>query len=129
MTGILLDTHAWVWSMIDVARLSGPARTAIETSPIVYVSPVSFFEIGQKARLGKWPEIAPFGRRLPDLLHEQGGIVAPFTPEICIEASLMEWQHRDPFDRLLAATARTLDIPLVSTDTAFAEVPTLRRLW
>ena len=40
------------------------------------VSPISFFEIAQKVRLGKWPEMAPFISRLPALLMEQGGGIA-----------------------------------------------------
>lgn len=115
--------------MQDVERLSGPARAALTMSSVVYVSPISFFEIGQKVRIGRWPEVAPYAERLPELLREQGGVVAPLTPEICIEASLMKWVHRDPFDRLLAATALTLNASLVSADAAFSSLPTLKRLW
>lgn len=129
MTPVLLDTHAWVWSFTGDPLLSAPARSAIEAASIVYVSPISFFEIGQKVRLGKWPEMVPLASQLADILRDQGGIAAPFTPEICLHASLRDWEHRDPFDRLLASSAELLGIPLVTKDSAFAGLQTFRCIW
>ncbi len=91
--------------------LSPAARAAILAAEAVNVSPISFFEIGQKVRLGKWPEMAPHAERLGDVLREQGGSVAPFTPEIRLRASLRAWAHRDPFDRLIARNLREHDHP------------------
>jgi PIN domain nuclease of toxin-antitoxin system len=54
------------------ARLSAPAIAAIEQAETVSISAISLFEIGQKVRLGKWPEMAPF-LRLISLAQEQGG--------------------------------------------------------
>ena len=127
MTKILLDTHAWAWSLADETKLSEPALAAIAAADTVLVSPISFFEIAQKVRLGKWPEMAPFASRLPALLAEQGGSVAGLDPAICIAAGMMAWSHRDPFDRLLAATAMHYNLPLVSADSAFDGIVT--RLW
>ena len=93
------------------------------------MSPISFFEIGQKVRLGKWPEMAEFAPLLPEMLREHGGVVAPLTPEIALAASLREWAHRDPFDRLLAATAERMGIPLVSRDVIFASLRTVHLIW
>ena len=127
VTAILLDTHAWTWSLAGDARLSTPALDAIGSADTVLVSPISFFEIAQKVRLGKWPEMVPFIERLPGLLQDQGGMVAGFGPAICLTAGMMDWSHRDPFDRLLAATARQGALPLVSADTVFDGVVT--RIW
>ena len=128
MTTVLLDTHTWAWSLSGDARLSKPALAAISAADAVLVSPISFFEIAQKVRLGKWPEMEPFVGRLAALLGEQGGSVAGFDPSICIAAAgMMAWTHRDPFDRLLAATATHFNLPLVSADTAFDGI--VSRLW
>ena len=127
MTTVLLDTHTWAWSLAGDARLSQPALAAISAADTVLVSPISFFEIAQKVRLGKWPEMEPFVGRLAALLDEQGGAVAGFDPSICIAAGMMAWTHRDPFDRLLAATATHGNLPLVSADTVFDGIVT--RLW
>lgn len=127
MTSVLLDTHAWAWSLIGDRRLSPRATAAIGAATAVLVSPISLFEIAQKVRLGKWPEMEPFVDGLPQLLQMQGGVVAGFGPSICVEAGLMEWAHRDPFDRLIAATARQGALLLISADAVFDGVTD--RVW
>ncbi len=127
MTALLLDTHAWVWSLMESHRLPPLAAKAIETATQVLVSPISFFEIAQKVRVGKWPEMAPYVAQLPALLAEQGSYVASFTPEIALLAGTLAWEHRDPFDRLLAATALQSQIALVSADRVFDGI--VARVW
>lgn len=129
MTAVLLDTHAWVWSFADDNLLSPAARAAIMSADAVHVSPISFFEIGQKVRLGKWPEMVPFADRLQSLLADQGGLTAALTAEICLAASLDDWPHGDPFDRIIAASAQILGLTLVSRDAAFSARPGLRVVW
>jgi len=127
VTSLLLDTHAWVWSLTGDGRLSGRAVAEIASADQILVSPVSFFEIAQKVRIGKWPEMDPYVQRLPMLLDEQGGVIAGLDPEICIAAGTMAWALRDPFDRLLAATAQHRRVPLVSADTVFDGL--IDRVW
>ena len=127
MTSVLLDTHAWAWSLAGDDRLSPRALAAIQDADAVFVSPITFFEIAQKVRLGKWPEMVAFIGRLPSLLQLQGGVVAAFGPQTCLDAGMMDWAHRDPFDRLLAATARQGNHLLVSADAAFDGI--VARVW
>ena len=127
MSAVLLDTHAWAWTLTDFDRLSVTARASIEQAQSVLVSPISFFEVAQKVRLGKWPEMAPLIHRLPAILDEQGGRVAALDPIICTTAGMLDWPHRDPFDRLIAATAMRYNLPLVSIDGIFDGL--VGRLW
>jgi PIN domain nuclease of toxin-antitoxin system len=127
MRAILLDTHSWAWTLTDDARLSKAARASIRQAQSVFVSPISFLEIGQRVRLGKWPDMEPLIDRLPDLLEKQGGAVAALDPTVCTTAGIMRWAHRDPFDRLLAATAIRYNLPIVSADIIFDGLIT--RLW
>ncbi|MEI2298752.1 type II toxin-antitoxin system VapC family toxin [Ensifer sp. MJa1] len=129
MTAVLLDTHAWAWSLTGDMRLSTKATTLITEADSVFVSPISFFEIGQKVRIGKWPEMEPFVNDLPSLLAEQGGRVAALAPEVCLKGATLAWEHRDPFDRLLAATTLALGMPLISADEIFDTLPDISRLW
>ena len=129
MRQVLLDTHAWVWSFAAEHELSSVATQIIAEADAVFVSPISFYEVGQKVRLGKWPEMSRFVDDLPDILKQQGGLPAPFTPEICLHASLRDWSHRDPFDRFLASTSEILRIPLVSKDTVFDTLERVERVW
>ncbi len=125
---MLLDTHAFAWVLLDDPALSEGARAAIATADAALVSPVSLYEIGQKVHLGRWPEMAPFAPELADLLMQAGLLAAPLTPAIALHASLLDWDHRDPFDRLLAATAELIGAAFVSRDAAF-DVRPLRRVW
>ncbi|MCA1493824.1 type II toxin-antitoxin system VapC family toxin [Sinorhizobium alkalisoli] len=129
MTAILLDTHAWAWSLTGDSRLSAKATALITAADSVFVSPISFFEIGQKVRIGKWPEMASFVTDLPSLLEEQGGRVTALAPEICLKGATLAWEHRDPFDRLLAVSAIDLGMPLISADVVFDTLPAVTRLW
>lgn len=122
MSALLLDTHVWAWSLQGSERLSDPARDALVGAKAVYVSPISFFEIGQKVRLGKWRAMEPLATRLAELLAEQGGLVAGLTPRACLAAGTMNWTHRDPFDRLIAATALEGRLALVSADSIFDQL-------
>ena len=128
MTAVLLDTHAWAWSLTGDSRLTASALKHIVEASAVYVSPISLFEIGQKVRLGKWREMEVYIDRLPMLLDEQGGRIATLTPVVALQAARMDWSHRDPFDRIIAATADHYDLLLISADAMFdGMVP--RRRW
>ena len=126
VTAVLLDTHAWALSLGGDAR-SPHALTAMSQADTVLVSPISFLEIARKVRLGKWPEMVPFVDRLPGLLEDQGGVVASFGSAICLVAGMMDRAHRDPFDRLIAATARQDAVSLVSADVVFDGI--VPRIW
>lgn len=119
LTTVLLDTHTWVWSLFQPSSLSPTARRVIEEARTVYVAPCSFHEITAKHRSGKWPEVGPIVDRLPHLLQAQGGRVAPYSADMAVLSGGMDWLHKDPFDRMIAATAIELACPLISKDTAF----------
>ena len=116
MSAVLLDTHAWIWSLMDSARLGGGAKTAILDADAVHVSPISVYEVVRKARLGKWPEIVP---HVDALLNEGQTVSAPFTRTVAARAGALDWAHRDPFDRLIAATAIEMGWALISRDSEF----------
>lgn len=119
LSAVLLDTHAWVWGHMDSRRFGESARATIQQSDLVYVSPISVHEVTQKVRLGRWPEITP---HIGSLVADEQAVSAPFSREIAARAGLLDWAHRDPFDRLIAATAIEVGCPLVSKDEEFDEL-------
>lgn len=123
MSGLILDTHVWVWTLFDVRRVSSRASQAIDQAEAIFLSAVSPYEIAQKVRLETWPELAPFVPQLPELMDMQGVRPAVVTPEIALIAGSLDWPHRDPFDRMIAATALRLGLPLVTADSVFATLP------
>ena len=116
MSAVLLDTHAWIWSLMDPSRLHDRAQAVIRAADSVHVSPISVYEIVREAQLGKWPEIVP---HLGALVADGQTVSAPLTRGIAARAGTLRWAHRDPFDRLIAATAIELSHALVSKDVAF----------
>ena len=124
---LLLDTHAALWWLTDDAHLSKSAAAAIaDPETAVFASAVSGYEIGLKVRRGHLT--TPIAREFP-LYLEKAGI-----PSLALDMShmnagaLLDWDHRDPWDRLLAAQARLENYTLVSVDTAFDALK-LARLW
>ena len=129
MTALLLDTHAWAWSLVDPDLLSDTARDAIEGAQSAFLSPISLYEICQKVRLGRWDAMAPYTGELPDLVRQQGLQTAELSHAVARHAALRDWAHRDPFDPILASTAELAGLVLVTKDRVFDEVPTVRTVW
>ena len=115
---------------MDSARLRSRAKEAILAADAVYVSPISVYEVVRKAGLGKWPEIVP---NLDVLLAEQQTVSAPFTRAVAARAGALDWTHRDPFDRFIAATAIEMGWKLISKDPEFDALDGMRgwrgRVW
>jgi len=124
---VLLDTHVLAWAQLEPGRLTPRARETMENAEAVFVSAITFFEIAQKARLGKRPEIVSLLPRLRDIHEAQGGQIAGVDADIALLASELAWEHRDPFDRIIAATALKRKLVLISADMAFDAV--VQRLW
>jgi PIN domain nuclease of toxin-antitoxin system len=127
LTTLLLDTHVWAWSLTNDRRITDRALSELTKAQTILVSAISFFEITQKVRLGKWSEMAPYVDRLSDLLERQRGIATSLEAADSLMAGTMAWPHRDPFDRLLAASAIRRGIAIVSADTVFDAV--VARIW
>jgi PIN domain nuclease of toxin-antitoxin system len=116
---LLLDTHALLWWLAGDRRLSTPARRAIENAEnAVFVSAASAWEISTKHRLGKLDAAAIVGR-LGALLTSQGFEPLDMTVNHAERAGALPDEHRDPFDRMLAAQAQAENLTLVSNDAAF----------
>ncbi len=119
----LLDTHALLWWLDGDPKLSATARAIIESdTSLVFVSAASAWEIAIKARIGKLARALPVARRLPEVLAEQGFALLPVTVEHGFRAGWLPGDHRDPFDRLLAAQAIVDGLTLLTTDLRIAEL-------
>ena len=129
---MLLDTHVLVWAMMAPELLSGPAREALSKAPERCVSAASLYEITYKVMLGKWPEVERLLSIDLDARLRSGGFeVIPASGVIMERAGRLDWAHRDPFDRIIVATALESALRVVSKDGTLDEVPggELRRVW
>lgn len=127
---LLLDTHALIWWWLDVPKLSTTARTAIhDPAHDVWVSAATAWEIMTKQRLGKLPGLPP--DLLGDytaLLQADGFNPLAISTAHALRAGHHPAEHRDPFDRMLAAQAEIEGAVLVSCDAALDQFG-VRRLW
>ena len=110
---ILLDTHILLWWLSDDGQLSGTHREIIsDTDNICYISAATIWEISIKANLKK---IKISGNYIDEIKRE-GFLELPVSWLHCNQLKKLPAIHRDPFDRLLIAQARTEKLVLLTTD-------------
>lgn len=118
---LLLDTHVFYWIVLGSPRLRPEHKHLIVAFPNqVFVSSVSGWEIATKVRLGKWIEAAPLLPGLTNVVERAGLQSLPLTLAQAEIAGSLPGQHKDPFDRLIAAQAIDLDMTLLTVDLAFS---------
>lgn len=115
-SGVLLDTHVLLWWQADVDRLSAKATRAIAAAPRILVSPISFWELAMLVEKGRVGLDRPTSLWVVDFLATERVEVAELTPSVAIGAGGLCGFQGDPADRLIAATAKSLRVPLVSKD-------------
>ncbi len=126
---VLLDTHALLWWMTDDPKLSTTARNTIQDEThTVLVSAASAWEIATKCRLGKLAIGARVLRDFDELITADGFSHLAVNYRQAIHAGSYPQEHRDPFDRVLAAQAELEQVPLVTADPALQTFP-IRCLW
>lgn len=133
MSHLLIDTHVLAWSLITPANLPVQVQNLLQSGATVHVPPCALHEITLKVHLGKWPAMAPYAGTLDSLCSAQGFRIAPYTARMAMMAGSLNWSHRDPFDRMIAATAIEMACPLISKDGAFDGLPSTTgwkmRIW
>jgi PIN domain nuclease of toxin-antitoxin system len=114
---LLLDTHVWIWSLVEPERLPRRVvRALTEEENELWLSPITPWEVlilAEKGRLDLDTEPAAWLETALQVapLHE-----APITHEIAIASRQIGLSHGDPADRFLAATAKVLNLTLVTAD-------------
>lgn len=110
---ILLDTHLLLWWLGKTRELSETARALIsEPENTVFVSAVSLWEIWLKQSIGKLRLPEDFEAKIADEPFES----LPLSANHARQVALLPWHHRDPFDRMLVAQARSENLILLTAD-------------
>lgn len=126
---VLLDTHTVIWAATNPLRLSRAAAVVLaDTQNEIVVSAASAWEIATKVRLGKMPESEPMEGRFMEAIGEAGYTLLSIDAETALRAGRLIGNHRDPFDRIIAAHALALDIPVISKDPQLDQFH-VRRIW
>ena len=117
---LLLDTHALLWALMEPERLSARARNLIEDpANALLVSAASAWEIASKHRLGRLPEAEAVVRGFQRHLTTLQAVELRISVEHALLAGSLPGEHRDPFDRMLAAQALVEGVPLLTVDPIF----------
>ena len=103
-----------LWFLTNDSCLSARARAAIEDpANASQVSAISLWEVAIKLALGKLKLPVPYADIFPRQLELNGFVLLPITPDHCVALLGLPFHHRDPFDRMLLAQAKTEDMTLV----------------
>ena len=126
---LLLDTNALLWATLAPDSLSRAAAAAVsDEGNIIFVSAASAWEIATKVRIGKLPGAERLERNFLDVMSDAGYELLPIAVETALRAGRLTGEHRDPFDRILAAEALAADMPIVSADRELDSF-SIRRIW
>ncbi len=122
---LLLDTHVWIWSQEAVERLGRRAKAVLtDLGKPNCVSAISTLEIARLTARGLLRFQQTFPVWQADSLQELQGATLDVTHEIAWEAyNLPGSFHNDPADRVLVATARMMDLTLVTADELILRYP------
>jgi PIN domain nuclease of toxin-antitoxin system len=125
---LLLDTHAFLWFVLNDARLSPTARALlVDPNNELLLSPASYWEIAIKVSTGKYQVPGAFADFMHAQINQNQLTILPITvPHVAVVAAL-PFHHRDPFDRLLIGQAQVENVPVVSSDSAFDAYGVIRQ--
>lgn len=120
---LLLDTHVVLWWLADEPTLSEELKRTIDEEVDVFVSAATVWEVAIKQQLGKITAPAD----LPERIRDSELPNLAITSDHAMAAGRLPLLHRDPFDRMLVAQARTEGLVLVTRDKALHDydVPVL----
>ncbi len=124
----LLDSHTLLWTIESPNKLSRLARKIIDDqASVLFVSIATPWELAIKTNSGKLDAqelLREFDRSISSSGYELLNTEVPHV----IRAGMLPLHHRDPFDRLMAAQALELGLPIVSRDSVF-DLYGVTRIW
>lgn len=128
---ILLDTHALLWWALDPQQLSREAARRVNEMEERggFASAISIWELGIKIQRGKLElgiGIGEFARRI-----ERTAVVEllPVDTTIWLKSLALDWDHRDPADRVIVATALLRGVPILTRDEALHRFEASECIW
>ena len=126
---LLLDTHIWLWSLLEPERLTAPVQESLtDLDAEIWLSPVSVWEtllLADKGRIQLDPSPVDWVDKhlgAPPMLD------APLTRQVAMASRGVDLVHDDPADRFLAATAVVYDLVLVTADRRLMDCPSMQVL-
>jgi len=126
---IVLDTHVWYWFAIDSPKLSKRARVAIADADVLGVSMMTCMEfarlvIRDRVQIDRHPVWWMREALTLPKVH-----LLDITIELANDAATLDWDHGDPADRMIVATAIAHEARVVSKDHRIRLFRPARAIW
>lgn len=118
----LIDTQILIWYQLNSPRISPHvAAILLDLSNEIFVSQITLLEIAIKQKIGKLPELDVSIEEIVSVIKQDGFSVLNLeTRHIAnYDRIPLVHDHRDPFDRLILATALSENVSLISADEKF----------
>jgi PIN domain nuclease of toxin-antitoxin system len=126
---LLLDTHIWLWSLLDPDRLTARVAAALTADDTrLWLSPLSVWEALLLIERKRVVVDGPGERWVRDALERAPVEEAPVTREVAFASRALKTRHRDPVDRFLVASAQVFDLTLVTADVHLMTLKSVRLL-
>lgn len=114
---LLLDTHIWLWSLLEPERLAPDVRSAFHAADTeIWLSPISVWEALMLVERGRLSVTGDAGMWVQSMVQALPRREAPLTHEVALASRRVDLPHQDPADRFLAATAEVYGLTLVTAD-------------
>lgn len=117
---LLLDTHIWLWLVIGDNTLKKSTVSIINQAAehhSIYISAISMWEVAMLELNGRIALGCSTGDWIHKALSAPGLSLSALTPEIVVDSvNLPDDFHKDPADRIIVATARTMNLTLMTRD-------------
>jgi len=126
---VLLDTHVFLWSKSNDPRMSGSAWSILrDPGNELFMSAMSVAEIAIKFSIKKLKLDQTFDQLVGEGMANGGIFEIPFRTSHATRLNRLPLHHRDPFDRMILATAVEEDLFLLSDDRLFGSYD-VRLIW
>ncbi|MBJ6122921.1 type II toxin-antitoxin system VapC family toxin [Sphingomonas mollis] len=121
MSRLLLDTHVVLFWWARSSKLGEAAQEAISLADTeVHVSVATGWEIATKFRIGKLAFVGDPAIHMPQMMEAHRFVFLPIKADHALRAGSLPGDHRDPFDRMIAAQALIEDMTVVTRDPEIA---------
>lgn len=128
---IVLDTHIWIWWVVDSDRLAPTSRELLDhpAGGRLGVSVISCWEVAKLVELQRLQLTLPVAEWINSAPAYPGVQLLPLTPQLAVASTeLPPGLHRDPADQIIVATARQYDAPLMTADAKILRYPHVKTL-
>ncbi len=114
---LLLDTHIWLWSLLEPERLTPKVAGALTAEGArIWLSPLSVWEALLLIERKRVAVDAPAEQWVREALERAPVEEAALTGEVAFISRALRTRHKDPVDRFLVATAQVFDLTFVTAD-------------